>query len=285
MTQGKSFVSSIVFTLSACVLFFLACTPFSTAGVIQLTTSVNVDTIAEGANQSMVLVQLTNTGDDTAEQVSVSGWSGTNGIRLQNVGARALPPNSSVSVRIPMEISAQVKQGTHALAVIASYQDANGFSFSSVSPMLFSIGSPKDSLMQVLSPTATVSEKGSTTYAVQVRNLGETPTEVNVFLVLPREFSSGGSSTPFQNIPLPPKSEKSVEFPITALGALAGSSYVVAAFAIPSERASSSTAAYGRGVVKVERESNSPYLIGAFALLAAGIGIYGYMHVRTWAKK
>lgn len=237
-------------------------------------------TIPQGTTAFNLSIGLANSGDDTAFRVAVSGWSALPQITAADSPAGDLGPNGSAHLTLPLSIAPPLLPGSYAFAVITRYQDGNGYSFSSVTPTILSQGPAAAGTLSLEVAPASIEEKGNGAISVAVRNLGEAAQSADVFLVLPQELSSGGTSYPKQHVNLAPKSEGHLSFPLSSLGSLAGSTYSIAAIA-QSNDGKKEEATIGNGSITVTKAGSSTgFLIGAFAVLLLVVGAVAYLTLK-----
>jgi hypothetical protein len=193
------------------------------------------------------------------------------------------------------------------MTLITGYQDANGVQFSSITPFFYTIGNPTQSLIEVYPAQSTcfssigslaycittdqgqllnpggvfsipinIPQSGSGTISEDVMNLGDSTARARVYLVLPREMSSGASSIAEQGVTIPPKQSVTVNFPVNAGGAIAPSSYLVALFGVYQSGSMLYSSKSSPVISIVAPTSWFLYAVALIILVAIGVAAYNY---------
>ncbi|MBI5229257.1 hypothetical protein HY991_04040 [Candidatus Micrarchaeota archaeon] len=246
------------------------------ASFIQITTTVGEAYFQNTSDEVELDVSVKNTGDEPAHSVMVSltatDYLASNKITKSLLGVSE-EMKGKMSLTILESLSKNLLPGTYPSALVVDYKDANGYPFSAISPLSVSFKEKTTSLVQGVFKGVTLYGRMPGRLDVEVRNLDEAPHRVSVKLVTSRELKSLNDSF---TVYLDRKSEKTISFDVSSLGALPDSSYTVLAFASYEEKGLfySSVA---RGVVKVEKESDSSLYLAIIAvLMVGGVGAVAY---------
>ena len=118
------------------LLIFLLLIPIALAGTISLTTIISADLVIDDGN---IQVMLSNSGNEAAYSVQLSVLSDDFSSEPIYVGILKpeVPFNANLTIS-PEELS----EGNYPVVVLVEYADANGYPFSSVSPITVNYKTP-----------------------------------------------------------------------------------------------------------------------------------------------
>ncbi len=240
------------------------------AGVISLTTTVTTDIMTE--NATSVRVKVLNSGDESAHNVQVSLI--TDNFQSNPIFVGDLSPNNPFEGDFTLGLTKEILPGTYPLIVLVDYADANGYHpFSSVSPTSLVYKTPTVSRVSGVMQELSLTGKESKTLTLTIRNLDDSPHDVDVKLILPRELKVTDEE---KIISIQPKEEEELGFQVSSFSALPGSSYVVVSL-IEYDHDNSHYSSVTRGMINVGEGDSSflpdwlPY-VGIIVL--AGIFIF-----------
>lgn len=260
----------------AALLTFLLLFSSALAGTISLTTSITTETIS--GNSSLVKIEITNMGDEAAYNTQLSIISDEFSSKPVNLGT--LLVNVPYKTNITIESQKELKEGSYALFLITEYTDANGYPFSSVSPISLIYKSHYPSRVIGSFETVEISEKRGKDISLKLRNMDQIPHEVRVRLVLPNELASDFVE---KNINVGPKEEKVIKFKVSNFGGLVGSSYVILA-AIEYE-GDYHYASIATGMVKIVEDKNPLKFKGPLPFIFAGALLIVFILYQFFGKK
>lgn len=193
------------------------------AGVISLTTEVSTDPLIE--NSTKTHVKLLNSGNEAAYNIQVS-------LILPPVFSTSpefigtLNPNKPEEVDFNINLIGETLPGNYPLVVLTDYADANGYPFSSVSPSFIVYKNQTNSKVSGIISELMLSGRESKKLTLSIRNLDDVEHDMDVKLILPREIKVVDKK---KEISIGPKQEKSLDFEVSSLSAISGSTYVILA--------------------------------------------------------
>jgi len=192
------------------------------AGTISLTTSVTTDVLSK--NQGQIQVSLSNSGDESAYNVQVSLI--TDNFSSQPVHVGTLDVNKPYETEMSVVATNNLKEGNYPVVLLTEYTDANGYPFSSISPVTLTYKNPYSSRINGIFENIELSEKRSKNLVLKLKNMDQVDHNVDVKLILPNELSSDITE---KNINVGSKKEEEIIFKISNFAGLEGSSYVILA--------------------------------------------------------
>jgi len=219
------------------------------AGIISLTTSVSSDIITE--NSGKIYVKLTNLGDEAAYDVKVSLLTENSESRPITIGN--LNPNEPIEMDFLISLKKTIYPGKYPVVVLIDYADANGYPFSSVSPSFIVYKNSTVSKISGLIQEITLNEKEGKKLTLSVRNLDDVEHDVDVKLALPREIRVDEGE---KRMSLGSKQEKSLDFEVSSLSAISGSTYAAIA-SIEYEEDGFHYSSFANGVIKIGSQQSS----------------------------
>lgn len=221
-------------------LILLLLIPIALAGTISLTTILTSDLVMD---KGEIQVILTNSGSESAYNVQLSVLS--DGFSSDPIYVGILKPNIPFETNLsisPKELS----PGNYPIIVMTEYADANGYPFSSVSPIIVSYKNPSVSMVSGMFSDVSLSGKKSKNLALTLKNSDDKSHGVTVKLILPKEL---GAEEEEKIVNIGSKQEKTLNFKVSNFAGLTGSSYVVlASMEYDDERHYSS---FTRGMIKI----------------------------------
>ncbi|MBD3156001.1 MAG: hypothetical protein GF368_05100 [Candidatus Aenigmarchaeota archaeon] len=236
------------------------------AGTISLTTSITTQVL--NTDQEVVQISLTNSGDESAYNVQLSLLSDYFSSETVLVGT--LPINKPHKSNITVTAINEPKEGNYPMVLLTEYTDANGYPFSSVSPVTLTYKTAKPSRVTGVFENIEVNGKKTKDLVLKLKNMDQESHDVNVELFLPNELSSDSNE---KYIELNSKEEKEVVFKISNFAGLEGSSYVVLASIEYDEEYHHSSIA--SGMVRIVEKSTFPSgMFGAVGENILGRWIY-----------
>jgi len=215
------------------------------AGVISLTTTISTDLMIE--DDTKIHVKLLNSGDEPAYNVQISLLS--EDFESNPIFAGVLSPNEPFEEYFNVTLTKEILPGNYPITVLVDYADANGYPFSSVSPSSIIYKNPIPSIVSGDISEISLSSKKSKKLTLNVRNLDDVSHDVNVKLILPRELKVVDDQ---KIISIEPKEEKQLNFEVSSVSALVGSSYVALASLEYEDDLHHSS--FARGIIKIVEE-------------------------------
>jgi len=192
------------------------------AGTISLTTSVTTDVLSK--NQGQIQVSLSNSGNEAAYNVQLSLV--TDYFSSDPVHVGTLDVNKPFKTNITFSANQELKEGNYPVVLLTEYTDANGYPFSSVSPVTLTYKNPYSSRINWNFTIIEISGKKPKNLVLNLKNMDQVSHDINVRLILPNELSSDVGQN---NITLGSKEEKTITFKVSNFAGLEGSNYVVLA--------------------------------------------------------
>jgi len=229
------------------LLIFLFIPHLVSAGIISLTTTVSTDIMTEDSTK--IHVKLLNSGDEPAYNVQMSLLLSSS-FNSEPIFIETLNPNEPFEADFDVTLTEEIIPGNYPIVILTDYADANGYPFSSVSPSFIVYQTRKLSKVSGGIPTLSLSGKKSKNLILNIRNLDDIPHDVEVKLFLPRELKVVDEE---RTLSIGAKDEEQLNFEVSSLSALTGSSYIVLA-SMEYEYEDSHYSSFGRGVIKIEEE-------------------------------
>jgi hypothetical protein len=192
------------------------------AGTISLTTSVTTDVLTQ--DEGEIQVTLTNSGDEAAYNVQLSLI--TDFFLSEPVYVGTLDINKPFRTNLTVEPQSELKEGNYPVVLLTEYSDANGYPFSSVSPVTLTYKNPHPSRVTGVFENIEVSGNRVKNLVLKLKNMDQVSHEVDVKLILPNELSSDITQ---ESVTIDSKEEKKLTFRISNFAGLEGSNYVVLA--------------------------------------------------------
>ena len=195
---------------------------FVLAGTISLTTSVTTEVLT--TDEGIVQISITNFGDESAYSVQLSLLSDY--FTSASVPIGTLPINEPFATNISINANNDVKEGNYPLVLLTEYTDANGYPFSSVSPVTITYKTPHPSRITGVFENIELSGKKAKDLVLKLKNMDQVSHDVKIELFLPNELSSDSTE---KILTLGSKEEKVLIFKVSNFAGLEGSNYVVLA--------------------------------------------------------
>lgn len=228
------------------ILFVLLLIPqLVSAGVISLTTIISTDLMTEDTTKTHV--KLLNSGDEPAYNVQISLLS--EDFESNSIFVGILSPNEPFEGYFNVSLAKDILSGNYPVTILVDYADANSYPFSSVSPNSIIYKSPTTSMVSGDISEISLSGKKSKKLVLNVRNLDDVSHDVNVELILPRELKVADTE---KIVSIGPKEEKQLNFEVSSVSALVGSSYVALASLEYEDGLHHSS--FARGIIKIVEE-------------------------------
>jgi hypothetical protein len=209
-----------------------------------LTTTVSSDIIT--GKTGSIYIKLTNSGNEAAYDVRISLL--TNILETETILVGRLNTNEPVEKEFKIIIDKTISPGKYPVVVLVDYADANSYPFSSVSPVFIIYKNQTTAKISGLIPEIGLSGKESKKLTLSLRNLDDKDHDVDVKLILPREIKAVDSE---KKISVGSKQEKSLDFEVSSLSAISGSTYAVLA-SIEYEENSLYYSSFANGVIKID---------------------------------
>ncbi|MEM5793318.1 MAG: hypothetical protein QXY45_03100 [Candidatus Aenigmatarchaeota archaeon] len=189
-------------------------------GTISLTTSITTDKFtSEGG---IIEVSLANYGDEPAYNTQLSIISDYFSADPVNVGILGI--NNPITKNITLKSKNVLKDGNYPVVLLVEYTDANGYPFSSVSPINIIYKNSYPSRITGAFESIEVDGNRPKNLVMKLKNMDQVDHNIKVKLVLPNELSSDETE---KSISIKSKEEKSIIFKVSNFAGIPGSSYVV----------------------------------------------------------
>ncbi len=221
------------------------------AGTISLTTSVTSDVLT--TDQGEIGVTLTNSGNEPAYNVQLSLI--TDYFTSDPVHVGTLDINQPYKTNISLEAAGDLKEGNYPLVLMTEYADANGYPFSSVSPITLTYKNPYPSRVTGVFESIELSGKRTKNLVLKLKNMDQVEHDVDLELVLPNELSSDMTE---KSVQVGSKEEKELVFKVSNFAGLDGSTYVVLAVVEYEDEYHHSSLASGMVSIVEEKTFNFP---------------------------
>lgn len=217
------------------------------ASYISLTTTISTDLMTE--NTTKIDVKLSNSGDESANNVEISLISD---FQSDPVYVGTLTPNMPFETELNVSLKEDIQPGKYPVVVLVDYSDANGYPFSSVSPGSIVYKTPTVSKVTSMETELSLSGKESKKLTFTVRNLDDVSHETDIKLILPRELKVDDE---VKTITIQSKEEKEIDFDVSSFSALSGSSYVVLV-TMEYENEGLHYSSFGKGIIRITEKSD-----------------------------
>jgi len=192
-------------------------------------------------------VRLLNSGDEPAYNVQISLLS--EDFESNPIFVGVLSPNEPFEGYFNVSLAKEILPGNYPITVLVDYADANGYPFSSVSPSFIIYKNPTPTMVSGDIAEISLSSEKSKKLTLNVRNLDDVSHDVNIELILPRELKVVDTE---KIISIEPKEEKQLNFEVSSVSALVGSSYIALASLEYEDDLHHSS--YARGIIKIVEE-------------------------------
>jgi hypothetical protein len=219
-------------------------------GYITLQNSVTVERVIY-SDSSSINVSLMNSGNEAVYDVQISLLLPTE-FKSNAISLGRMNPNIPKTASFSLQIDTTVP-GVYPIALLTEYKDPNGYQFSSVTPNYLVIKESHSSQIDATLPSEEIDDNGKIKkITVSLRNMDQKDHDVKIRIYTPKELKINPEE---KTLIVKAKDSPQMEFEISSLGALSGSSYVVFAFIEYDEREIhySSTAS---GLIKVVHKEN-----------------------------
>lgn len=184
------------------------------AGFITITTHTSL-TVTD--NRIKVKVVVTNDGDEPAynTQIHVN----------ENHRTQVSPVKQILTVKESLEYEfqydlVQIKHGRYPILININYTDINQYPFTAATGTYYAYGD--DTVSQVFGTTSNISLSTQSTLPLLLKNMDESPRELTIQFVVPKELSIQDKT---KEIILQPRSELIATFGLRNFSALPGSRY------------------------------------------------------------
>ena len=264
----RAVISSFLFTL-----LFVG---IASASYISLTTTISDITIEDIVQTN---VKLMNSGDEAAFNLHVSLLL-PDGFKSDEISVARLDANASFEKNISITRIKEISPGRYPIVVMTEYTDANGYLLSAISHTSLIYKTSTTSKVTGSISELALEGKSIKKLEVTLRNLDDTTHEVKVELFLPRELKTANSEKTFL---LVTKEEKNVEFDVSNLAALEGSSYVILASLEYEDRLHYSS--FASGIIKIEKKEEIFSLNNLILVLTGIIILFIYYEARRILKR
>lgn len=237
------------------------------AGSISLTTSVSTDIMTEKITD--MHVKLLNSGDESAYDVQISLLSEK--FRKDKIFVGELKPNEPFEGDFNITLMGEINPGKYPIPVLVDYADANGYPFSSVSPAFIVYKTPTTARISGLIPEISLSGKESKKLTLSIKNLDDVEHDLDVKLILPREIKVVDDK---KTTSIDSKQEKSLDFEVSSLSAISGSTYAIIAL-IEYDDNNSHYTSFANGIIKIDggSETKKPEMTSTLAYVVLFISI------------
>lgn len=259
----------------ASVLMAILISAVAYASYISLTTT--IDNVVIGENGTgKASIRILNSGDEAAHNVELMVLL-PEGFSSNTIYAGKILPNSTFNGNFTVSVikNMSILPGSYAACELTRYQDANGYQFSSISPLTITHINPTSSKITGLLDSVTIGEKGSKSIKLKLINSDSSGHDVYVRLFLPSELTC---REPEKSIYMQKNSENSITFEVSNAGALIGSNYVVFASIDYSDGMHYSS--FARGNIEITKEEPFNYTLPMAIILILLILAIVFVNVR-----
>jgi len=171
------------------ILVLISFLAFAAAGVITLQTNCSF-------SNSTLYFTIKNIGNDTAYGVNVIPIF--EGKEYTAVGKPNLLPGDSLTFKLPLQIA---ENGSYFSALSIGYSDSSGVPAFTLAHCIFSYGLPSPSFLLLPQPKLSFLGSGKYKLDISITNLGRTPINSTLFILLPLSFFSNASNFSFSLSP------------------------------------------------------------------------------------
>jgi hypothetical protein len=253
--------------------------------------TISVSTLSDGfIAQSPGDVNLTvsNFGDEPAYDVQFSLLL-PEGFNATPISVDSIEPNQKVPASFSIHVSDGVPAGEYQADMMVRYSDGNDYKFSMVNPVKLVYRKQAASSIRGSMGNVEIPAGGSGTLALKLSNLGNVSRQVSVKLEVPYEIKV---ESPERTVTIPPEGSVQIDFPVSSLGALPDSNYLVYAVADYTEGLHYSTVVRGavhlpgkKGTAEMLPEwiSGVPGFVLAISVFVIFVLAVSYLK-RRWAR-
>lgn len=215
------------------------------AGVISLTTTISSDVMTK--DETKIHVSILNSGNEPANNVQITPLV-PNSFSTEPVSFEKLNINEPKETNFKVKLTEETIPGNYPVVILTDYADINGYPFSSVSPSSIVYKTRTISKVSGVISEVSLIDKNSKKLVLTLRNLDDTSHNIKIKMFIPRELKISEDE---KEMTIGPKEEKELDFEISSLSALVGSSYLVLA-SIDYEDGILHYSTFARGIVKIE---------------------------------
>jgi len=230
-------------------------------------------------------VKLLNSGDEAAHNVKLSLLA--TGFSANPIFVGKLNPNDPFEEDFDVTLTEEILPGNYPVVILTDYADANMYPFSSVFSSSIVYKTPTVSRISGIMREVSLTGKESKKLTLSIRNLDDKEHDVDVKLILPREIKAvDGEKT----ISIGSKQEKSLDFEVSSLSAISGSTYAILASMEYEDEFHYSS--FANGIIRIdggatpkESEGTSTLAYIVLFILMIFVSIYAYPKYIKRGKK
>jgi uncharacterized membrane protein len=198
-------------------------------------------------DETKIDVSILNSGNEPANNVQITPLL-SSVFSTEPVSFEKLTPNEPKEAEFKVKLNKEAMPGNYPVAILTDYADVNGYPFSSVSPSFIVYKTRTTSKVSGVISDVSLTDKNNKKLVLTLRNLDDTSHNIKIKMFIPRELKISEDE---KEITIGSKDEKELNFEISSLSALAGSSYLVLA-SIDYEDSVLHYSTFARGIVKIE---------------------------------
>lgn len=190
------------------------------AGTISITTTARTSTFLDGKGN--ITFKIVNSGDEDAHNVIISVISSA--FSVEDINTDVLKSNSSFEKIVNLDLSDGFLSGTYSDFIIIKYQDANGYQFSAVSPLVWNNQKSSEAKISGNFYPLTLEGDNEKTMTLELSNNDNIAHEILVRFVVPNDLTV---KSPEKTLLIGPGETKKITFKISNLSGLDGSRYAI----------------------------------------------------------
>jgi len=248
----------------------------ASATYIQISTTITTESVIT-KNETEINIQAVNLGDEPAYNVQLSLLL-PHGFSSNYLYPKILYPNRTFTGTFKLNIDEDLKPGRYPIMLMVYYTDANSYPFTSISAVYLVYKEPTPVMLRANAMPIEIPHNGSGTLKIGIANIDNKPHNITLKLYLPNELRSNNYK---EEIYLESSENKEIEFQISSLGALPGSTYIIfISMEYEDQLHYSSTASGTVTILKSESTADSKWkswtLIGIAILLVLIFAYYQF---------
>lgn len=245
----------------------------ASASYVSISTTASAEP-QEAAGSFAMHVSVANSGDEAAYSVAASVSAGAT-FSADTLQMGRIDAGNSFEGDMPLRVPLALPSGRYVVPLVIGYADANGYKFSSVAHAYLVYGTETVPRVMASVSGASVTTAGTGKLSVSLRNDDTASRSIALELYLPDELKTAGME---RTVELGAGEQEVLDFEISNAGALAGSSYVVAAVA-EYDANGMHYSSVADGTVKVVPAESAGSAADALSgsnglLIAAGVGAF-----------
>ncbi len=223
-------------------------------------------------NKTKFNIEILNIGDEPAFKIVVEPLTNFNHTRIFS---DHLDPKNYLEGSIFINTTSGLKRGSYLIPILVKYSDSNGYSFSVITEgVMVNVYNIRGNVW-AFPQSIHIEEKASKKLSIKVMNEDDKPHNVTIKIFHPLEIEIDPN---ILNISLRPSDSKDVDFKVTNLGGLYGSTYNYIV-SIEYEDELSHYLRYTTGKIVVGYKNRDMFVIGFVTLIIIQVFLLVYLKI------